>query len=68
MPNDVVEALNCPNYCSGNGECDIAGKGGCICYDNFGGIMCDIRLQDTVEYNVGDRTDTCNDFEGLQNG
>ena len=44
IPADVIEALNCPEFCSGNGRCDIPGRGGCLCDEEYEGYSCDKRI------------------------
>ena len=45
MSADIIEALNCPEYCSGNGVCDISGTGGCLCNENFMGAACEDMIE-----------------------
>ena len=49
IPSNIIEALNCPEFCSGNGKCDVVGIGGCVCNDNYLGASCDKMVKHDIE-------------------
>ena len=52
-PDNIIEAVNCPEFCSGNGRCDV-GIGGCMCDENYKGVSCDTEIKYGQENNSSD--------------
>ena len=58
IPSNVIEAINCPEFCSGNGKCDIVGTGGCLCNEDYTGTSCDKLVTPTLK--IGHSNVSCN--------